>query len=41
MVFDPKRELGGFWDIGRVLAIPVARGQQQDGIPRFEVIDES
>jgi len=28
MVSDPKRELGGFWDIGGVLAVPVARGQQ-------------
>jgi hypothetical protein len=28
MVSDPKRELGGFWDIGCVLAIPIARGQQ-------------
>ena len=28
MVSNSKRELGGFWDIGGVLAVPVARGQQ-------------
>jgi len=41
MVPDPKCELGGFRDIRGVLDVPIARGQQQDGIPRFEVFDES
>jgi hypothetical protein len=41
MVFDLKSKLGGFRDIGGVLVIPIARGQQEDGIPRFEILDES
>ena len=40
MVLDPKRELRGLRDIPGVLAVPIARGEEQDMIPRFEMPDE-
>ena len=41
VVLDSKRELCGLRDIPGVLFVPIARGQQQDIIPRFEIPDES
>ena len=40
VVFYSKRELCGLWDIPSVLSVPIARGQQQDIILRFEIPDE-
>ena len=40
MVLDSKRELCGLRDIPGVLVVPIARGQQQDIILRFEIPDE-
>jgi hypothetical protein len=40
VVLDSKRELGGLRDIPGVLCVPIAGGQQQDIILRFEIPDE-
>jgi hypothetical protein len=40
VVLDSKRELCGLRDIPGVLFVPIARGQQQDVILRFEIPDE-
>src|ERR1035437_1574017 len=40
VISDSKRQLCGLRDIPRVLFVPVARGQQQDVIPRLEMADE-
>jgi hypothetical protein len=40
VVFYSKRELCGLWDIPSMLFVPIARGQQQDIILRFEIPDE-
>ena len=40
VVLDSKRELCGLRNIPGVLFVPIARGQQQDIIPRFEIPDE-
>ena len=40
VVLDSKRKLCGLRDIPGVLSVPIARGQQQDIILRFEIPDE-
>ena len=40
-LFDSKRELRSLWDIPGMLLVPSARGEQQDAIFCFEILDES